>query len=255
MRQVAAGREVEAHEGVARLQQRQEDRLVGLGAAMRLDIGEAAAEQLRRPLDRQRLGHVDILAAAIVAAAGIALGVLVGQDRALGLEHRAGDDVLRGDQLDPVLLPAELLADRGGQFRVGLGEGGGEETLGDAVGGGLVHGIGPGRLVSTVRRMAGKCLARRRCMPAALEFGRQEGGQRVERHLRPGRAGAEAGDVGVVMGAGHARLGGRSAARWRGCRHGGWRRSACRSRCRRPARRRRALPASTAAQTWWAKSG
>jgi hypothetical protein len=43
--QVAAGREVEAHEGVARLHQREEHGLVGLGAGMRLDVGEPAAEQ------------------------------------------------------------------------------------------------------------------------------------------------------------------------------------------------------------------
>ena len=38
--QVAAGGQVHAHEGVARLQQGHEHRLVGLGARVRLDVGE-----------------------------------------------------------------------------------------------------------------------------------------------------------------------------------------------------------------------
>jgi hypothetical protein len=56
------------------------------------------------------LGDIDELAAAIVALARIALGIFVGHDRALRLEHGAGHDVLRGDQLDLVLLAAELCA-------------------------------------------------------------------------------------------------------------------------------------------------
>ena len=73
-----------------------------------LHVGEARAEELAGPLDRQRLGHVDELAAAVVAPARIALGVLVRHHRALRLEHGAADDVLRGDQLDLVALAAEL---------------------------------------------------------------------------------------------------------------------------------------------------
>ena len=44
VRQVAAGGEAHAEHGIARLQQGQEYRLVGLRAGVRLDIGEAAAE-------------------------------------------------------------------------------------------------------------------------------------------------------------------------------------------------------------------
>ena len=127
VRQVAARIEVEAHEGVARLQQRQEHRLVHLAAGVRLHVGEVAAEQLLGPLDRQFLGDVDELAAAIVALARIALGIFVGHDRALRLEHGARDDVFRGDQLDLVALAAELVADRAEDLGIGLGERGGEE--------------------------------------------------------------------------------------------------------------------------------
>ena len=74
------------------------------------------------------LGDVDMLAAAIVALARVALGVLVGQHRALRLEHGAADDVLAGDQLDLVLLAAELGRDGGRHLRIDLGQGSARRT-------------------------------------------------------------------------------------------------------------------------------
>ena len=79
MRQVAAGGKRQAENSVARLQQRQKRRLVGLRPGMRLDIGEAAPEQLLGALDREAFGHIDKGAAAVIAAAGIAFGVFVRQ--------------------------------------------------------------------------------------------------------------------------------------------------------------------------------
>ena len=64
-------------------------------------------------------GDVDIFAAAVIAPAGIALGIFVGQHRALRLQHRLRDDVLRGDQLDLFLLPEEF-ASMAARLRVGL---------------------------------------------------------------------------------------------------------------------------------------
>ena len=46
---------------------------------MRLDVGVLAAEQRQGPVDRQLLDDVDLLAAAVVAATGVAFGVLVGE--------------------------------------------------------------------------------------------------------------------------------------------------------------------------------
>jgi hypothetical protein len=66
-------------------------------------------------LDRQRLGDVDELAAAVVALARVAFGVLVGEHAALRLEHARAGVVLRGDQLDVVLLAAALVGDGLGQ--------------------------------------------------------------------------------------------------------------------------------------------
>ncbi len=141
--EVAAGVERHAQDRVARLGQRQHHRAVGLGAAVRLDVGEAAAEQLLRPLDRQRLDRVGRRAALIVAPARIALRIFVGEHRALRLEHRPRDDILRRDQLDLVLLPVELGGDRLGDVRIGLGEAAGEEArmldVGEIEGGSLAH--------------------------------------------------------------------------------------------------------------------
>ena len=140
---MAAGGEVEAHERVARLHQRHERALIGLAAGIRLHVGEAAAEQLAGALDRQLLGDVDELAAAVIAPAGIAFGVFVGHHRPLRLQHRARDDVFRGDQFDLVALTAELELDRPRDLRVGLGERGGKERIGaDRRLGGDVHGAG-----------------------------------------------------------------------------------------------------------------
>ena len=177
MRQVPARGEVHGEDGVAGLQQREEDRLVGLAARVGLDVGEARAEELAGPLDRQRLGHVDELAAAVVALARIALGVLVRHHRALRLEHGAADDVLRRDQLDLVALAAELAPDGGENLRVAGGEILAEEA---AVGQGVFHrargssGVQGARQILRMRRPRNPEIeppTRARPMPATrLEF-------------------------------------------------------------------------------------
>jgi hypothetical protein len=97
--QVAAGGEVEAHEGVAGLQQRQEHRLVGLAPECGWTLANSrrtASWRARSPASRRRRRTRSRRS----SAARIALGVFVGQHRALRLEHGAADDVLRRDQLD-----------------------------------------------------------------------------------------------------------------------------------------------------------
>ena len=66
-------------DGVTGLQERAVGGEVGAGAGVRLQVGVLGPEQLLGPLDADLLGLVDDGAAAVVAAAGIALGVLVGQ--------------------------------------------------------------------------------------------------------------------------------------------------------------------------------
>ena len=69
VRQVAAVGQREAHDRVAGLQQRVVDGRVGLGAGVRLDVRVLGAEQRLGAVDRELLGDVDELAAAVVARA------------------------------------------------------------------------------------------------------------------------------------------------------------------------------------------
>ena len=89
---------------------------------MRLHVGELAAEQLGDPLDRQILGDVDELAAAVIALTRQALGIFVGENRALRFQNGAGNDVLRGDQLDLVALPAEFQPNNLRDFGIDLAQ-------------------------------------------------------------------------------------------------------------------------------------
>jgi len=118
VRQVAAAGEIEPHDPVARIEQREQDSDVGVRARMGLHIGMGRAEQPTGPADGELLDPIDRLAAAIVAAAGIALGIFVGEDRALRGPHLRADDVLRRDQLDMILLPSCFLPDGDGEFAV-----------------------------------------------------------------------------------------------------------------------------------------
>ena len=116
---------VQAHtqNGIARLHQRGVGCQVGVGAAMGLDVGELAVKQLAGALAGQVLDHIHLLATAVVAARGIALGIFVGKHRAHRLEHGGASKVLRCDQLDGLALARKLVIDRGGDLGVGVGKG------------------------------------------------------------------------------------------------------------------------------------
>ena len=131
---------------------------------LRLHIDELAVEQLLGAVDGKLLGDIDVNAAAIVAAPRIAFGVFVGQDAALGFHHRDRDDVLRGDQLDAILLALQLVADGGGEFRIRLGERRGEEPARIGSGGVGVH-VSALRLKSGMEVSPGPC--RSSILPAA----------------------------------------------------------------------------------------
>src|SRR6185312_12951759 len=110
--EVAAVGEVEAEDGVAGLEGGEEDGHVGLGAGVRLDVGVFGAEQFLDAVNGHALGHVHEFAAAIVALAGIPLGVLVGEARTLGSHHGRARVILAGDHLEAVLLAAPLAGNR-----------------------------------------------------------------------------------------------------------------------------------------------
>ncbi len=122
VREMTAMGEVHAEHGVAGIHDGEVHRHVGLCARVRLHVGVVGAEQRLGARNGQRLGDVHELAAAVVALAGVALGVLVGQHRARRLENRAAHEVLRRDQLEPFVLPLLLVANGLRNFRVGVGE-------------------------------------------------------------------------------------------------------------------------------------
>ena len=138
--EVAAVGEREPHDRVPRLEQRVVDGGVGLRAGVRLDVGVLGPEQRLGAVDGQLLGDVHPLAAAVVAAARVALGVLVGEHRALAFEHRPRDEVLRGDHLERALLALELAAQDLGDLRIDL-----RERAVEVVGAQLGHGALLGR--------------------------------------------------------------------------------------------------------------
>ena len=119
VREVSAVREVHAEDRVARLEQRQVDAHVRLRAGVRLHVGMLGAEERLGAADGERFDDVDELAAAVVALAGIALRVLVGEHRAGRFEDGRADEVLGRDQLEAARLAVGFLADGVGDFRVG----------------------------------------------------------------------------------------------------------------------------------------
>ncbi len=89
--EVAAVRQAHRQHRVAGLSNAAYDREVGARAGVRLQVGVLGAEELLRPRDADLLGPVDDLAAAVVAPAGIALGVLVGQRASRARRARPGE--------------------------------------------------------------------------------------------------------------------------------------------------------------------
>ena len=120
--QVAAMRQVQAQNGIARLQHRRIRRGVGLRAGVRLHVHMLAAENLQGPVARQVLHHVGILAAAVVAPPRVALGIFIRENGAGSLKHRLRDEILAGNHLQPLVLAESFLVKSGGYNGVGLGE-------------------------------------------------------------------------------------------------------------------------------------
>ena len=82
VRQVTAMRKIKAENRIARLQNRRIGRSVGLRAGVRLHVDVIAAEKLPRAIAGQVLHHIGILAAAVITASRITLGIFIGEDRA-----------------------------------------------------------------------------------------------------------------------------------------------------------------------------
>ena len=119
--QMAAVGQVHAQHRVAGLDKRKINRHVGLRARVRLYVGVLRAEELFRPLNGQVFHLVHALAAAIVALAGITLGVFIGENRSHGRHDSRRDQILRGDQFNISSLAGQLFLHGTAQFRVIFG--------------------------------------------------------------------------------------------------------------------------------------
>jgi len=118
VREVAARVERHAEYGVTRVQHGVIHRRVRLRPGMGLYVGVAGIEQLFRAVDCELFRNVHEFATAVIALAGVALRVLIGEHRTLGLEYGRADVVLGCDQLDMGFLAPVFLVDRAPQFRV-----------------------------------------------------------------------------------------------------------------------------------------
>ena len=120
MGQVTAMGQRQAEDRVADVGHRHEGGCVSLSARVGLNVHVVATEDLLRAFDGERLRDVHELAATVVAAARVALGVLISKDRALRLEDSARHEVFRGDHLEGVALATKLGVQNGLNLRIQL---------------------------------------------------------------------------------------------------------------------------------------
>ena len=123
VREVTAVRKIEAENGVTRRENSRVGRSVGLRAGVRLHVDVLAAEELAGAIAGQILHDVGILAAAVVTASRIALGIFIGEDRAGCLQHRFGDEVFARYHLQSLVLAEGFVINGGGYIGIGLGKG------------------------------------------------------------------------------------------------------------------------------------
>ena len=121
MGQVTAFSQRHAHDGVAGVQQRQENRLIGLRTRVCLHVREIGAVQLLEAVNRQRFCNIDKFAAAVIALAGITFRILVRQLRTLRFHHSRRCIIFGSDQLDVVLLALVFFLYRRPQIGVDAG--------------------------------------------------------------------------------------------------------------------------------------
>ena len=186
-----------AHHGVAGLQERQVHGEVRRCSGERLDVGVVHAEQRLRPVDGELFDLVDDLLALVVPLAGVALGVLVREDRARRLEHGRRHVVLGRDHAQLAGLAAFLGLDQGGDLGIDVREHGAYSTPGTQAFGAL------GRRFPVVSSTLGTPVAydvpslvqRERVVldPVQRSSGDQHAGHRRPDHARgcrrPGRRG------------------------------------------------------------------
>jgi hypothetical protein len=127
MCEVAAGGEIQAHDAVVGLEHgrvgSEVGRRAGVGLHIDAPLGGVDVEGLEGARPAKVLDLVDELVASVVPVARQALGVLVGEGAAQGLDDGEGGEVLRRDQLDASALAPLLLLDEVVDFWVHRMEG------------------------------------------------------------------------------------------------------------------------------------
>ena len=100
MRKVSAVRKVESEERIPRIEDCQKDSGVGLRPGMRLDVSPFGSEEAFDAFDGDSFALVHHLATAVVAFAGITLGVLVSQATAHCLHHLVAYEIFGSNQFN-----------------------------------------------------------------------------------------------------------------------------------------------------------
>ena len=104
-------REVQTEEFVAGVQYGHKYGHVGLGSRVGLYVGPFGIENLFQPVDGKLFRLVYHLATAIVAFAGIAFGIFVGQTGTHGFHNLVTDKIFRGDKFDAFHLTLTFAGD------------------------------------------------------------------------------------------------------------------------------------------------
>ena len=89
---------------------------------MRLNVGMLGTEEFFGTVDSELLDDIDVFTSTIPTAAGVALGVFVGEERSLGFHHCGRGKIFRCDELDIVALAVLLCGDCSVDRRICLGD-------------------------------------------------------------------------------------------------------------------------------------
>src|SRR4051794_37700901 len=88
------------------------------------------AEQLLGAVAREVLHHIGVLAPAVIALAGVALGIFVREDRTGRFKHGLADEILRRDEFQSLMLASLFINDGVCDLGVDLRNGTGHGLLG-----------------------------------------------------------------------------------------------------------------------------
>jgi hypothetical protein len=87
-----------------------------------LHIGKISAEKLLGPLDGDVFNHIHALTAAVIASAGVSLGVFVGEYGPGSGQNSGADDIFGSNQLNVLLLTLEFCLNSVSYFRIDCGK-------------------------------------------------------------------------------------------------------------------------------------